>query len=145
MKESSFLGNEPLKYLRRLDLSESDRLDLAIVGLGKDYRNEPISKYEARYKVSHTFIYNQSKILKAHLGALFGCVLNKEEPELEKVLKSIRFQIQGKLETKSPLYGLSNLGEGIGIPYNSINFISQAMEVAGSLVSSSYSSDILFY
>jgi len=146
MKESIFLDPAQLKFLRREDISETDRLNLAIVGLGKDYRTGPLSEYETRYKVSHTFIYNQAKILKASIGDLFGVVSSKEKEgtELEKVLSSIRFHLKGKLETKSPLYGLSNLGESIGVPYNSINFISQAMEVAGKLVSSSYSSDRIY-
>ena len=141
-----FLDSAQLKYLRRSDISETDRLNLAIVGLGKDYRTGRLSKYETRYKVSHTFIYNQAKILKASIGDLFGSVSSKEKEgaELEKVLKSIRFHLEGKLETKSPLYGLSNLGKSIGIPYNSTNFVSQALEVAGKLVSSSYSSDRIY-
>ena len=147
MKESIFLAPSRLKFFRREDIRGIDRLDLAIVGLGKDYRTGPLSEYEARYKVSHTFIYNQTKILKASIGDLFGSVSSKEKgaAELEKVLRSIRFHLEGKLETKSPLYGLSNLGGSIGVPYNSTNFISQALEVAGSLISSSYSSDIPYY
>jgi len=111
MKESIFLDPAQLKFLRREDISETDRLNLAIVGLGKDYRTGPLSEYETRYKVSHTFIYNQAKILKASIGDLFGVVSSKEKEgtELEKVLSSIRFHLKGKLETKSPLYGLSNL------------------------------------
>ena len=93
MKESIFLAPSRLKFFRREDIRGIDRLDLAIVGLGKDYRTGPLSEYEARYKVSHTFIYNQTKILKASIGDLFGSVSSKEkgEAELEKVLRSIRF------------------------------------------------------
>ena len=58
MKESSSLKNQELLFIRRPDLTEKDRLDLAIAGLGAMYRDSSIASIKARYQVSHTFIYN---------------------------------------------------------------------------------------
>ena len=71
-EESSSLKNQELSFIRRPDISATDRLDLAIAGLGSSYRTCTISQLQARYKVSHTFIYNQSKILKKEAAYLFG-------------------------------------------------------------------------
>ena len=45
------------------------------------------------------------------------------------------------METKGALHGLSNLGKSLGIPYHSTNFISELINVAGHLVSTSYISE----
>jgi hypothetical protein len=57
---------------------------------------------------------------------------------VDKVLSSIRFFLEGKLETKGSLYGLSNFGSSQELAYTSINFISELLEVAGTLVGSTY-------
>lgn len=49
--------------------------------------------------------------------------------------------MEGKLETKSGLHGLSNFAKSLSIPYTSTNFISELIRVAGSLVESTYTSD----
>jgi len=106
-EESSSLKNQELSFIRRPDISATDRLDLAIAGLGSSYRTGTISQLQARYKVSHTFIYNQSKKLKKEAAYLFGVKDKAQTSVLDEVLKSIRFFLEGKLETKSALYGFS--------------------------------------
>jgi len=140
-EESSSLKNQELLFLRRPDITSSDRFDLAIAGLGKAYRNGPISNLKTRYKVSHTFIYNQSKILKNHAAILFSPKQNEAQAPLDELLKSIRFFLEAKLETKGALQGLSNLASSLGIKYHSTNFISESIEIAGSLVSSTFKSE----
>lgn len=139
-EESSSLKNQELLFFRRPDITTTNRLDLAIAGLGSSYRNCTIASLKARYKVSHTFIYNQSKILKNQASILFGVKENAEQTSLEAVLKSIRFFLEGKLETKGSLQGLSNFGKSLGIKYHSTNFISELLEVAGSLLGNTYNS-----
>jgi len=139
-EESSSLKKQELLFIRRPDLDAKDRLALAIAGLGKSYRRGTISDYEARYNVSHTFIYNQSKKLKEQASYIFGMPSREKRSELEEVLSSIRFFLEGKLETKSPLYGLSNLGSSLGIKYTSISFISEVLQIAGGLLAPTYTS-----
>lgn len=61
-EEPSSLKNRK-KYVRRSDLSPDIRLKLGILGLNPCYRSCSIKELKAKYKVSHTFIYEQSKIL----------------------------------------------------------------------------------
>lgn len=140
MEESSSLKNQKL-FLRRPDLSVADRLDLAIAGLSPSHRDCTISELKARYKVSHTFIYDEAQTLRAHSALLFGSVQGRKDSPLEEVLRSIRFFLEGKMETKSALQGLSNLASSIGIKYTSTCFISKLLELTGSLVGGTYSSD----
>ena len=140
MEESSSLKNQKL-FLRRPDLSVADRLNLAIAGLSPSHRNCTIKELKARYKVSHTFIYDEAKVLRAHSALLFGSVQGNKESHLEEVLRSIRFFLEGKMETKGALQGLSNLATSIGIKYTSTCFISKLLELTGSLVGGTYSSD----
>ncbi len=53
----------------------------------------------------------------------------------------MRFFIEGKLETKGALHGLSNFSKSLSIPYTSTNFISESLQVAGALVGSTYVSE----
>jgi hypothetical protein len=140
-EESSSLKNQELLFLRRPEITVQNRFDLAIAGLGKSYRDCTIAVLKTRYKVSSTFIYNQSKILKHQAGVLFGVKEKNQLNHLEEVLKSIRFFLEGKLETKGALQGLSNFGNSLGLKYHSTNFISELLQVAGSLLNSTYSSD----
>ena len=140
-EESSSLKNQGLLYLRRPEITVQNRFDLAIAGLGREHRDCTIAVLKTRYKVSRTFIYNQSKILKRQASVLFGVKENNQSNHLEEVLKSIRFFLEGKLETKGALQGLSNFGNSLGLKYHSINFISELLQVAGSLLDSTYSSE----
>jgi len=140
-EESSSLKNQELLFLRRPEITSTDRLNLAIAGLGKSYRNCTISTLQTRYKVSHTFIYNQSKILKERAAVIFGANQDTDQIPLDEVLKSMQFFLEGKLETKSSLQGLSNLANSWGIKYHSTNFISELLQIAGNLVESTYKSE----
>lgn len=140
-EESSSLKNQELLFLRRPEITATDRLDLAIAGLGKAYRNCTIATLQAKYKVSHTFVYNQSKILKQYGAVIFSAKQNVSQTTMDKLLQSIRFFLEGKLETKSALQGLSNLANSLGFNYTSTNFISELLQIAGSLVGSTYKSD----
>ena len=141
MKESSSLENQKLLFVRRPDLTPEDRLNMAIAGLGNSYRPSTIAEVQARYKVSHTFIYDQSKLLKEQAAYLFDSSTKCGTSVLEEVLKSIRFFLEGKLETKGALQGLSNFSSSLGIKYTSTNFISTALQVAGSLVGPTYANE----
>ena len=139
-KESSSLTDQKL-FIRRPDITSEMRLNLAIAGLGHQYRDRTISELTSIYKVSHTFIYNQSTILRSRYADLFGMQNTTEESSLEELLRSIRFFIECKIETKGALHGLSNFAKSQGIKYNSTNFISQILQLAGSLVADNYKSD----
>lgn len=139
-EESSSLINQKL-FLRRPDLTIDIRLELAIAGLGPSYREGTIAELERKYKVSYTFIYTQANILKQNLSKLFGSKLATQADKLKGLLSVLRFYLQAKLETKGSLEGLSNLGMGLGLPYTSINFISELLSVAGALVGSTYQSE----
>lgn len=141
MEESSSLKTQELKFIKRLDLDADVRLRLAIAGLGKDYRDGPLWEYESRYKVSHTFIYKLSEKLRSQSPYLFGLSSAAQPNAQTELLKSIRFFLETKLETKSALYGMSNLGNSLGIKHNSISFISQVLELSGGLLCSTYSSE----
>ena len=78
-EESSSLKNQGLLFTRRPEITAADRLDLGIAGLGKAYRNCTIATLKVRYKVSHTFIYNQSKILKENGEIIFGVKQNESQ------------------------------------------------------------------
>jgi hypothetical protein len=136
-EESSSLKNW-VKYIRRDELTSEIRMELAIQGLGPAYRSCTIEELSAKYKVSRTFIYNQSNILKENAALLFGISTSKEDTELNKILSSMRFFLECKLETKGALHGLSNIGKSLSVPYHSTNFISELIKVAGHLVSPSY-------
>ncbi len=138
--EPSSLKNRK-SYVRRCDLTPSIRLELGIMGLHPCYRSCSIRELKAKYNVSHTFIYEQSNILKKNAFALFGIPISAPTRKLESVLESMRFFLEGKLETKGALHGLSNFGKSLSVRYTSTNFISELIQVAGSLVGSTYVSE----
>ena len=143
-EESSSLTSSlvsPLLFIRRPDLTYEIRLYLGICGLGSSFRDCTIKELGARYKVSYTFIYEQANILRRSMPLLFGPKAKKETDQLAEVLKAIGFCIEGKLETRSALEGLSNFASSLGVSYTSTNFIAQALAVAGSLVGCSYESE----
>ena len=84
------------------------------------------------------FIYKQGKKLKNQAAHLFGIAPQKSDNTLDEILKSIRFFLEGKLETKGSLQGLSNFANSLGIKYCSTNFISTSLELAGSLLDKTY-------
>lgn len=139
-KESSSLTNQ-LLFTRRPDVTSEMRLNLSIAGLGRQYRDCTISELKSIYKVSHTFIYKQSDLLRQHCGAIFGMKRFTPAGTLENLLSSIRFFVECKLETKGALHGLSNFAKSQGIPFNSTNFISKVLEIAGTLVADNYKSE----
>lgn len=139
-EESSSLKTQELKFVRRPDITPGLRLDLSIAGLGPAYRDGTIAELCTKYKVSHEFIYSLSRILRAEQKTLFGVNDLSPPSDLEKLLGSMRFFLEAKLETQGSLYGLSNLAGSWGIKYHSINFISQSLEVAGSLLPNTVSS-----
>jgi len=139
-KESSSLTDQKL-FIRRPDITSEMRLNLAIAGLGRQFRDCTIKELESRYKISYTFIYNQSNILRARYAELFGIQGSKSKAPLEELLTSIRFFVEGKLETKGALEGLSKFATSQGIKYNSTNFISEALQLAGTLVGDNYKSE----
>lgn len=141
-KESSSLTDQRLLFIRRPDISPAVRLDLAIAGLGRSYRDCAIKDLKQKYDVSHTFIYNQSKILREVFASLYGEAQNSESSVLDDVLCSMRFFIEGKLETRGALHGLSNFGSSLGVQYTSTNFISEVLKIAGSVVDSTYKSEV---
>lgn len=83
------------KFIRRPDLTADIRLELGIMGLSPAYRCCPIKDLKAKYKVSHTFIYNQSDILKKNASLLFGSSRSKQSNPLDEVLQSMRFFWKG--------------------------------------------------
>jgi len=135
-ESSSLTGllNQELLFVRREDVLPSTRLDLAIKGLGVSYRDCTIQELCEQYSVSHEFIYGLSRLLKKNAGVLFGIPFLSELTKIAKVLESIRFAVQGKLETQGSHTGLSNMGKDWGGSYNSTSFISQSIEVAGTLL-----------
>jgi len=143
-EESSSLTGSLIKqklFIRRPDLTTELRLYLGICGLGRSFRDCTIKELEERYKVSYTFIYDQANLLKSNLPYLFGAKAKKDSDQLSEVLGAIGFCLEGKLETRSALEGLSNFGSSLGVSYTSTSFISQALDVAGTLVSCTYESE----
>ena len=136
-EESSSLKNQGILFIRRPDITSDIRLDLGIAGLNPQNRNCTIAELCAKYKVSHEFIYGLSRLLRKAKDKVFG--LSSPEPlnDLDKVLESMRFFIEARIETQGSLQGLSNLGSSWGGAYKSTNFISQSLEVAGSLLPNS--------
>ena len=135
-ESSSLTGstNQELLFVRRKDIDPLTRLQLGILGMGPSYRNCTIKDLCIAYEVSHEFIYGLTRTLKKNGAALFGFKTLSELTSLAKVLTSIRFAIQGKLETQGSHHGLGNLGKDWGGDYNSTNFISQSLEVVGTLL-----------
>jgi len=135
---SSLTGllNQELLFVKRKDLGPLERLDLGIKGLGPSYRNCTIKELCAQFSVSHEFIYGLSRMLKKNAGLLFGIPFLPELTKIAQVLESIRFAVQGKLETQGSHKGLSNMGKDWGGSYNSTSFISQSIEVVGTLLPS---------
>ena len=73
-------------------------------GLNIAYRSCTIKELSAKYAVSHTFIYNQSNILKKNVASLFGVSTSEKDEELNNVLISMRFFLECKLETKEQMF-----------------------------------------
>ena len=133
-EESSSLKNQELLFIRRPDITAMDRLNLSIQGLGPAYRNCTIAELCTHYKVSHEFIYSLSRLLKKGKEDIFGIKISDKSSDLSKVLESIQFFIEGKIETQGSNQGLSNLAKNWGGCYTSTNFLCQALEVTGSLL-----------
>lgn len=142
-KESSSLKNQKKLFIRRPDITPVMRLELSIAGLGPTYRTVTIAELCSTHKVSHEFIYALSRNLRQQGISIFG---KKEKPaanNLEKLLESMRFFLEGKMETQGALHGLSNFSANWGGVYTSTCFISQTLEVAGSLLSTTLKGDQL--
>ena len=135
------LENQELLFVRRSDIGPDLRMQLGIYGMGPSYRPCTIKELCAIYEVSHEFIYGLSRLLKKNAGFVFGIKCLPELTKIAKVLQSIRFAVQGKLETQGSHWGLSNLGTDWGGAYNSTNFISQSIEVVGTLLPNTLRSD----
>jgi hypothetical protein len=135
-EESSSLTNTSLLFVRRKDITVFDRCVLGLASLSPKYRSTSISSLAQQYGCSRQFIYNQGKLLNQNAKHLFG--IKDKQKELNHLLLSMRFHLTGKLFTKSSLHGLSSLGKEMDISYTSTSFISQTLEVAGSLLSSTY-------
>jgi hypothetical protein len=133
-EESSSLTNTSLLFVRRKDITVFDRCVLGLASLSPKYRSTSISSLAQQYGCSRQFIYNQGKLLNQNAKHLFG--IKDKQKELNHLLLSMRFHLTGKLFTKSSLHGLSSLGKEMDISYTSTSFISQTLEVAGSLLSS---------
>lgn len=133
-EESSSLKNQGLLFIRRPDLTADVRLHLAIAGLEPSMRNSTIAKLCEDYKVSHEFIYSLSRKLKSNKDLIFGSKGRDKVCELAKKIENMRFLIEGRVYTQGPLHGLSSLSQNWGFVYNSTNFISQSIDVAGTLV-----------
>jgi hypothetical protein len=97
-------------------------------------RNSTIAELCQEYGVSHEFIYGLSRLLKANKNMVFGFKGMDKVCELAKILESMRFFLESRLYTQGSLHGLSNLSKNWGGAYNSTNFISQSIEIAGTLV-----------
>ncbi len=126
--------------LRRPDITASDRFKIGLLGLDKSNRDESIDSICERYKISRTFLYGLVYILKSKILVCFGEKEKEESKEIKEVLKSIRFVLQAKLETKGSLHGISSLSNSY-TKYNSTNFISQAIEVGGRLLGNNLTSN----
>ena len=124
------------KFIRRWDITPSIRFDLSIAGLGPSYRTATIAELCTQYNVCHEFIYALSRNLRQEAKSIFGKKAEASCCNLEKLLESMRFFLEGKMETQGSLHGLSKFATNWGGAYNSTNFISQTLEVAGSLLSS---------
>ena len=135
------LTNQGLLFCRRLDITPLIRLQLGIYGLSPSHRPCTIKELCKEFNVSYTFIYSLSSLLKKNAGLLFGIKDLTKLTKKEELLQSIRFALQGKLETQGAHWGLSNLGKDWGGPYNSPSFISQSIEVAGTLLPSTLKSE----
>lgn len=142
-ESSSLTGmlNQELSFVRRTDITSLDRLYLGISGLGPAYRSCTIKDLCEEYGVCHEFIYGLSRMLKKNAGVLFGIKSLPQLTKIAKVLQSIQFAVQGKLETQGSHRGLSNMGKDWGGCYNSNSFISQSLEVAGTLLPSTLKLD----
>lgn len=140
-EEESVLSVFQKLFLRRSDITPDIRLYLAISSLSPQYRWCKIWELAATYNVSHTFIYEQGHILKNACPILFGAKTVEEQSKLSEVLSSAHFFLGCKLETKGALEGLSNFANQRGVKYYSTSFISQLLDVAGTLVGSSHSVD----
>ena len=137
-RDSSSLKFQELKFIRRPELTSAIRLELGIAGLGPQYRDCTIAELCTQYNVSHEFIYCSSRLLRKYQGVLFGIPELSDLCDLAKVLESMRFVIETKIETQGSLQGISNLSKNWGGSYGSTSFISQALEVAGSLLPNTY-------
>lgn len=129
------MKNQKKIFIRRPDITPSIRFDLSIAGLGPSYRTVTIAELCAQYNVSHEFIYALSRNLRQEARSIFGKKEQAPTCNLEKLLESMRFFLEGKMETQGSLHGLSKLATNWGGDYHSTNFISQTLEVAGSLLS----------
>lgn len=128
------MKNQKKLFIRRQDITPSIRFDLSIAGLGPSYRTGTIADLCTQYNVSHEFIYALSRNLRQEARSIFGKKPEGSSCNLEKLLESMRFFLEGKMETQGSLHGLSKFAANWGGAYHSTNFISQTLEVAGNLL-----------
>lgn len=140
-KESSSLTNQK-KFIRRADITPEIRLELGIQGLSPAYRETIIAELCARYKISHEFIYGLSRILREQGKAMYEPAKSSVVSTMDKVLQSMEFYLTAKMKVQGGLHGLSSLGKSLELAYDSTNFVSQTLETAGNLLSSTLHSDI---
>ena len=129
------MKNQKKLFIRRQDITPTIRFDLSIAGLGPSYRTVTIAELCIRYNVSHEFIYALSRNLRQEANSIFGKKPQEPSCNLEKLLESMRFFLEGKMETQGSLHGLSKFAANWGGTYTSTNFIAQTLEVAGHLLS----------
>lgn len=115
-------------FVRREDLTVQCRMRIASIALFFSVHGT-ISRLSDKYNISRQFIYNLRRDFK-HYGNLVFESGKTSSQEAEK-LHSLSMILSLRMESKSPIEGISQVLKRFNIPYNSVGFISQELQRIG--------------
>ena len=129
------------KFLRREDLTESIRISIAVRGfLAKENSEWGMITFLAKeYNVSRTFIYD----LILSLTTALSIILYKKPSQVRSISRDMVLQqiLSFRMEGKCSLEATSVMMKRLGMPCNSMGFISEYLEKTGSLLPDTLKSD----
>ena len=129
------------KFLRREDLTESIRISIAVRGfLAKENSEWGMITFLAKeYNVSRTFIYD----LILSLSTFLSIILYKKPSQMRSISMDMVLQqiLSFRMEGKCSLEATSVMMKRLGLPCNSMGFISEYLEKTGSLLPDTLKSD----
>jgi hypothetical protein len=118
-----------MKYLRRADINNTVRLQIAIQALVNLGIYGSITGLANKHNVSRLFIYKLLWELQLRLNGIYQVDTKPNSEEVDKRKEIDRHILLARLEGKSSLEAISEILRHLGFPFYSICFISERIRV----------------
>jgi len=121
------------RFIRRKDLSASDRFEIALKTLLPS-KYGAITELCSNYSISTRFAYDLRDRLKQSAPSLF----TGEHLGAASIRKSLRYILEHRLICKCAIGPLSEMMKREGMPYSSTGFISEVLKLVGESLPNTY-------